>query len=241
LEADGKIECTLAVLVRNEIAGSQALFDRIPWRDFEQRFVIDGHSTDGTKEFYEKKGIPVHLQPEPGLGAAMLEARRRCETGALVFFHPDGNEDPADLLTLRDRLGTGEPFVVASRMIRGAVNEEDARLFRPRKWANRGLALLANLFWGSRANRATDVTNGLRGIACDAWDRMAVDAKDCTMDFQMIIRALKHAVPISEFPTREGHRIGGQTNFASFQTGVAELKLLLRELFAGQSPARRDA
>lgn len=234
MEADGRIECTLAVLVRNEIAGSQALYNRIPWGDFEQRFVIDGHSADGTKEFYEEKGIPVHLQPEPGLGAAMIEARRRCETAGLVFFHPDGNEDAADLLKIRDLLCAGKPFVVASRMIAGAVNEEDAGWWRPRKWANHGLAFAANLLWGSSENRTTDVTNGLRGIACKAWDGMGLGSKDCTMDYQMVIRALKKDIPITEFPTREGRRIGGETNFASLRTGLAELKLLWRELRLGR-------
>lgn len=222
--------CTLAVLVRNEIVGSRAMYDRIPWKEFEQVLVVDGKSNDGTREFFEERGVPVVVQTRPGLGAAMLEARSHCTTDAIVFFHPDGNEDPGDLLRIRTLLSDGKQFVVASRMIEGSYNEEDEKIIRMRKWANKGFALIANLLWGRGGNRTTDVTNGLRGIRLAAWDRMKLTSTDCTMDYQMVIRALKTRIPIHEFPTREGHRIAGATNFASFDTGLAELKLIWREL-----------
>lgn len=230
METNSSFSCALTILVRNEIIGCRTLFDKIPWNGFEQAYIIDGHSTDGTREFFEERSIPVFLQPTPGYGAAMMEARARCRTTALVFYHPDGNEDPADLLPIRSLLAAGRDFVVASRMIPGAFNEEDTNLIRPRKWANQGLALIANILWGSRNNRTTDITNGMRGMTCAAWDALELDSRDLTMDFQMVIRALKRGVTITEVPTREGKRIGGATNFASFSTGVAELKLILREL-----------
>ncbi len=221
------------MLVRNEITGSQALFDKIPWCGFEEVFVVDGNSSDGTREFFEQRGIRVIVQKQGGLGAAMIEARMACTTEALIFFHPDGNEDPDDLLIIRAFLASGRPFVVASRMIQGATNEEDFQRIRPRKWANWGLGRIANLLWGSSKNRTSDVTNGMRGLSCTAWDRMGLDSVDLTMDFQMIIRALKIGIIITEFPTREGSRIAGATNFKSIDTGIAEVKLIWREIRGG--------
>ena len=210
------------------------MFGRIPWSSFEQILVIDGNSTDGTPEFFQEKGFTVYRQARPGLGAAMIEARQRCTTDALIFFHPDGNEDPRDILVIYAFLETGRDFVVASRMVHGAVNEDDHKSFRPRKWANRGFALIANLAWGYGNNRTSDVTNGLRGIRTSAWDRLRLDSEDLTMDYQMVVRALKYRVTITEFPTREGQRLDGATNFASWSTGVAELKLIWREMLRGR-------
>jgi hypothetical protein len=227
-------KCTLAVLTRNEAVGSRAMVNRIPWAGFTEAFVIDGDSRDDTRGVFEERGIRVFCQERPGLGAAMLEARSHCGTQGLVFFHPDGNEDPADLMVIRAFLASGRSFVVASRMIQGAINEEDAQLLRPRKWANRLLGFAANRLWGSRKNRTSDVTNGLRGITCAAWDAMCLDSTDLTMDFQMVIRALKQNITITEFPTREGARVAGATNFKSVDTGIAELKLIWRELRNGK-------
>jgi glycosyltransferase involved in cell wall biosynthesis len=224
---------TLVLVVRNEEAGIRASLPRLPLERFEGCFAIDGNSSDATPQLLRDAGIAVHAQCQRGLGAAMLEARELVKTNAFIFFHPDGNEDPGDLPRMVDLLRDGSQFVVASRMIPGAWNEEDHQRFRPRKWANCGLALLANVLFARNGNRTTDVTNGFRGITCAAWDRMQLTSQDLTMDYQMVIRALKCGIPITEFPTHESQRIGGQSAFSSLPTGIAELKLLWREIRGG--------
>ncbi len=233
LRASGTRSVTLVFITRNEAQGLRAILPRTPVGLFQDCFAVDGHSTDATGELFHAAGIPVHQQVQRGLGAAMLEARQFVRTDAFVFFHPDGNENPADLPRMRDLLVNGAEFVVASRMRAGAVNEEDSQWLKPRKWANQGFALAANLLFGRDGNRTSDVTNGFRGISCAAFDRMRLTSRDLTMDYQMIIRALKLGIRITEFPTAEGQRIGGQTNFSSIPTGIAELKLLAREALMG--------
>lgn len=224
----------LALIVRNEESGVRDVMPKIDRAAFDQVLAIDGNSTDGTVAALEHFGVPAFRQTERGLGAAMIEARQRVTADAFVFFHPDGNEDPADLPKMAGLLRAGKPFVVASRMIRGAVNEDDHKLLKPRKWANVGFAVLANLLFAHGGNRTTDVTNGFRGMSCHAWDALRLTSRDLTMDYQMVIRALKAGVPITEFPTHEFHRVCGETNFASLPTGIAELKLVWRELLMGR-------
>jgi glycosyltransferase involved in cell wall biosynthesis len=224
----------LVLIVRNEEAGIRSILPRIRIEDFDQILAVDGNSTDASVAALESFKVPVFRQAERGLGAAMIEGRQRVTTDSFIFFHPDGNEDPDALGKMADLLRGGKEFVVASRMIRGAVNEDDGKLLKWRKWANNGFALLANVLFASGGNRTSDVTNGFRGISCRAWDAMKLTSKDLTMDYQMVIRALKLAIPITEFPTVEGHRIAGATNFASLPTGIAELKLVWRELKMGR-------
>lgn len=225
---------TLALIVMNEETGVRHVVPRIDRTRFDACLAVDGHSRDRTRALLEEFGIPVHEQDEKGLGAAMMTARRLTRTTHLIFFHPDGNEDPDDLPRMAQLLREGREFVVASRMMRGGSNEEDGRLFKWRKLANQGFVVLANLCFGHGGNRTTDVTNGFRGIACAAWDRMRLTSKDLTMDYQMVIRALKLGIPITEFPTREQDRVQGATNFASWATGKAELRLLWREWRLGR-------
>jgi glycosyltransferase involved in cell wall biosynthesis len=230
---------SLVLIVRNEELGLRDILPRIPYDLFDDHFAVDGNSTDGSVAVLESQGVRVYQQSEQGLGAAMIEARGLLATDALIFFHPDGNEDPADLPRMVELLRQNKEFVVASRMIPGAANEDDSKILKWRKWANMGFALLANVSFARGGNRTTDVTNGFRGVTLAAWDKMNLSSRDLTMDFQMVIRALKAGIAITEFPTHEGHRIEGATNFASLPTGIAELKLVWREIRMGvRNPGR---
>jgi len=233
----GTFKVALVLIVRNEEIGIRAVMPKIQLDRYDQVFAIDGNSTDGSVAALESFGVPTFRQVERGLGAAMLEARQRVTADAFIFFHPDGNEDAEAIPRMADLLRQGKEFVVASRMIPGAVNEDDVKVLKWRKWANNAFALLANILFAHGGNRTTDVTNGFRGISCQAWDRMNLTSKDLTMDYQMVIRALKVGIPITEFPTVEGHRVAGATNFASLPTGIAELKMVWRELKMGRRAA----
>jgi glycosyltransferase involved in cell wall biosynthesis len=225
---------SLILVVRNEETALQMMLPRIPFNAFDEVIAIDGNSTDRTVALLEEAGIAVYRQKVRGLGAARIEAVEKINQPAFVFFSPDGNENPDDLPRIVELLRAGERFVVASRMIKGGRNEEDDKIFKWRKLANQGFALLANLFFAHGGNRTTDVTNALRGLRRETWEQLKLTSYDLTIDYQMVIRALKLGVPIREFPTHEGDRIGGETKFASIPTGIAELRLLLREVRMGR-------
>jgi Glycosyl transferase family 2 len=229
------IKASLVFITKNEVDGLISLLPKIDLNKFEQVYAIDAKSTDGTVDLFKDFGVEVFQQSIPGLGGATLEARKHCKTEAMVFFHPDGNEDPRDIVKFIDYLELGYELIIASRMIKGGYNEEDSSRFKFRKWANLGFALIANTAFGSRNYRVTDVVQGFRAITCSAFDRLALDQTNCTIDYQMVIRALKARLRITEFPTREGTRIAGKTNFASIPTGIAEVKMLLREFWIGNS------
>ncbi|OGE32027.1 hypothetical protein A2631_02825 [Candidatus Daviesbacteria bacterium RIFCSPHIGHO2_01_FULL_44_29] len=226
-----KITISLVLIVRNERASSSALFSKLPLKSVDDVYVIDGNSTDGTQNFFKKKRIKVYEQTIKGLGEATFEARKQCKTKAMIFFHPDGNEDPKDIKKVAELLRAGHQFVIPSRMIKGAWNEEDSKFFKPRKWVNQMLASLANFLFNHTKSYVSEIVQGFRGINLESYDRLALDKSDCTIDFQMVIRAMKNKVQITEFPTREGHRLFGETNFKSWETGKLELKMLIREIF----------
>jgi glycosyltransferase involved in cell wall biosynthesis len=235
---------SLIIICRNEEAGVRAVVPRIDRSLFDDIFAVDGNSKDNTIAALKEFGIRAYTQKRRGLGAAMMDGREHCQTDAFIYFHADGNENPDDLprmvQLLRGNQGApGARFVVASRHIKGATNEDDGKFLKFRKWANLGFAMAANICFAKRGNKTTDVTNGFRGISCEAYDAMCLTSEDLTMDYQMVIRALKRGIPITEFPTHEGQRVAGATNFASIPTGIAELKLLMREWWQGESVFER--
>src|SRR3972149_9450353 len=126
------IETTLVILTRNEIEGMRVLIGRIPFEAVGEQFVVDYKSDDGTVDFVKKRGIRIIQQENPGRGEAFRLAVSVSRGKYLVFFSPDGNEDPADIPKLLAKIREGYDMVIASRFLPGSRNEEDRFLVRPR-------------------------------------------------------------------------------------------------------------
>jgi glycosyltransferase involved in cell wall biosynthesis len=228
------MKTTLVILTRNEIVGLKEIFKKIPIDYVDECFAVDGGSTDGTVEFFEENGVSVIRQEKLGRGEAFRLAFQRAKGDALIFFSPDGNENPLDIPKFLPILKNGADLVIATRMVKGAHNEEDELLFPFRKWANQAFTIIANLVW-NRGAYVTDTINGYRAIRRSAWNQLLPDGSGYTIEYQSSIRAFKLKLKIQEFPTYEGLRIDGREGSPSLKTGWAFLKLFFYECKIGKS------
>lgn len=226
---------TLVILTRNEIDGVKALIRKIPFEAVDDFFAVDYKSTDGTVEFFKKHQIPVMEQKKPGRGEAFRLAIEKSKGEFLVFFSPDGNENPADIPRLVSLLKSGNDLVIASRFTKNSRNEEDDKFLKFRAWANKAFTLAVRLFWGGNV---TDTINGYRAIKKGLFKKLNLDADGFAIEFQMTIRALKAKAKIAEIPTIEGNRIGGASTSVAIPTGLKFIYYLLRELVLGTKPIK---
>lgn len=230
MSASTAVRLTLCLLTWNEIEGCRHDVPRLDRSSFEEIYAIDGGSTDGTAEYLESQGITVYRQDEPGYNNAYLSAFRRCGTDALVFFHPKGTIDPAVTRQFREYLEGGYDLVVASRLITGSRNEEDDRIFKPRKWFVMALAVLAQALWRREGPMIWDVLHGCRAMRKDAF--FAIEPlRDClSIDIEMVVRSYRKGFRRIEFPVRERARFYGATHFKAFPSGLRVLQYLAHEL-----------
>lgn len=227
---------TLVILTLNERECLEKIFPQIPSpgqsAGFDQIVAVDGGSTDGTLEFFNERHIPVIAQSQRGRGQAFHEAFRALpNSDALIFFSPDGNEDPNDLKRFKPLLASGSDLIIASRMMKASFNEEDIHFFKPRKWVNNAFNFIANLFFRQKGPYITDSINGYRALTKAAYLQLNLDAQDYTIEYQMTIRSLYKGLRIAEFPTIEGQRVAGETGAPSLPTGIRFIKRLLKEIF----------
>jgi len=222
------VSSSLHILTYNEIEGSKSLYDKIPFDLFDEVLIIDGNSSDGTIDFWREKGHKVYIQKIPGRGAAFIEGVANTTGENLIFFSPDGNENPADIPKIIKELEKND-LVIATRFGKGG-RSEDATWFR--RFGNNMFTFLVNLFF--RAG-VTDAVNGFRGIKRNKFEQLNLPPSRFEIEFQMTLRAGKLKYLIKEIPTFEGDRIGGYSKAGSFSVGFSYIKVLIRELFIGKN------
>jgi len=216
----------LIILTFNEIHGSRALADKIPYTLFDNILLVDGGSTDGTREFWESRGIRVAQRRSPGRGSAFVIAFEECNEDILLFFSPDGNEDPNDISRLLDAVLTSD-LVIATRFGKGGTSD-DAEVVRT--FGNLLFTAICKLLFRAKV---TDAVNGFRTIWRKRMKELNLPPSRFEIEMQMTIRASKLKMKITEIPTHEFERIGGISKAKTVDVGFSYLKLFLRELLLG--------
>jgi glycosyltransferase involved in cell wall biosynthesis len=229
---------SLCLLTWNEIEGCKADVPRLPVEAFDEVYAVDGGSTDGTVEYLKERGIAVFQQETKGYNGAYLSAFLHCNTDAVVLFHPKGSIDPATLHKFRPYFEQGHDLIIASRIIPGAVNEEDSKLLRPRKWFVQGLAIISAILWKRGQPMIWDMLHGYRGMRKDAFTAISLLPTGLAADLEMVVRGYRLGQRQVEFPVTEKPRPSGETHFKAWPTGKKLLAYLRYEL---SRPAPRKA
>lgn len=220
----------LCLLTWNEIIGCQHDVPLIDRSQFDEVYAIDGGSKDGTIEYLSKQGIPVYVQPKPGLNAAHVFAVEKCNSDAIVFFHPKGSVPAEDTTRFRDYFEQGFDLVIASRNIKNARNKEDGRILKPRKWFVSFLALCAALLFRRKGILIWDVLHGFRGVTVKAFRTIDPLDHGVSIDLESVTRGYKKHLRMIEFPTIERHRLAGKSHFKPLPVGWKLLQYLFQEI-----------
>lgn len=225
------MKISLCLIVWNELEGCKLDVPNLPLDAFDETYAVDGGSSDGTVEYLQSQGITVHKQPKKGLNAAYVHANDVSTCDAVVVYFPKGTTPTEDIRKFRPCFEEGNELVVASRQIEGSVNEEDANIWRLRKWAVCGLAHLAALIWRREGYMIMDVLHGFKGWTRCAFFRMKVLDHGLSIDLEMTVRAYKLRIMRTEFPTTETAREYGETHFDIWPTGKKLLAYMWYEAF----------
>lgn len=179
--------------------------------------VIDGHSTDATRDVATRLGARVVLDNGRGKGAALRQAIGLVRGDILVFIDADGSHDPDDIPKMVDPIVRGEAeHCIASRM-RGGSDELFATFPQfVRMVGGQMITLAINYRFGIRI---TDSQNGFRAFLTEAARRLALHEDGTTNEQEMTIKSIRHGLRIMEIPIHEYARAAGESKINVWRDG----------------------
>lgn len=210
---DAKI--SLVLPAKNEEASIQEILNNSkPFVD--EILLVDGHSTDGTREAAEQAGARVVLDRGKGKGDGIRVGIREATGEVLVFMDADGSHDPKDIPRLvQPILDEKADMVIGSRMTGGSdeLHGDIGRFIR--MTGSHILLLVINYRWNVRL---TDCQNGFRAIRTDVARSLNLQEDAHTIEEEMVMKCLRKKYRIHEIPSHEYARKYGTSTLQLSRT-----------------------
>jgi len=182
--------------------------------------VADNDSEDDSAHLAEVAGARVVVERRRGYGSAYLAGFAASRGRYIVMADADLTYDFDEIPRFVDALEDGAEMVIGDRMDN---IQPGAMPWLHRYVGNPILTGLLNLFFRTGIS---DAHCGMRAVRRDVLPRL--DLRTTGMEFasEMVIRASKENLRISEFPI-EYHPRGGESKLSSFRDGWRHLRFLL--------------
>ena len=221
---------TLFIPIRDEIEGLRVIMPRIDRAWVDEILILDGGSTDGSREYLLSIGHDVVQQTTSGVKAAFWEAFEQATGDVIIPFSPDGNSIPEDIPRLIDQINLGYDIVIASRYLPPASSKDDDFV-----------SGLANYFFTKLINYffATKVTDGL-GMYKAFYKKHLYTLgihrhKTEHSEYLITARGARSGLKIIEFASGEPGRLGAPGSrahpgiFGKYKSGALILFGVLRD------------
>jgi len=182
--------------------------------------VADNASEDRSAELAEAAGARVIHEPRRGYGSAYLAGFRAARGRYIVMADADLTYDFAEIPNFVEHLDKGSDLVMGDRMDQ---IQPGAMPWLHRYVGNPILSGTLNLFFRTGVR---DAHCGMRAIRRDVLPRLDLHATGMEFASEMVVRAAKEKLNISQFPI-EYHPRGGESKLSTWRDGWRHLRFLL--------------
>ena len=217
---------TVVVPAKNEAGLIGEIVDAV--RPYGDVLVVDGHSTDETREIAAAHGARVVLDGGRGKGQAIRQSLGETTSDIVVFIDADGSHDPKDIPALVAPIAAGQADLVIGSRGKGGSDELHGTLEQFIRYIGSQLIMLAiNYRWNVRL---TDSQNGFRAIRRDVAVALDMKSNLTTIEQEMLMLALKKGYRVSEIASHEYERRWGTSKVVVWKLWWAYIWSFLRNI-----------
>src|SRR3954451_657252 len=182
--------------------------------------VADNASEDGSAELAAAAGARVIHEPRRGYGSAYLAGFRGARGRYIVMADADLTYDFGEVPRFVEHLDGGSDLVMGDRMDQ---IQPGAMPWLHRYVGNPILSGTLNLFFRTGVR---DAHCGMRAVRRGVLPRLDLHATGMEFASEMVVRAAKEKLNISQFPI-EYHPRGGESKLSTWRDGWRHLRFLL--------------
>ena len=223
---------TVAVVIPtlNEERSIGKVIDNVPVDDLLNNglktvvYVIDGQSTDNTREIALEKGAQLILEGNKGKGSAIQTAFKSITADYTIMVDGD-NTYPIEMALDMIRLLKTNDVVIGSRL-KGVI--EPGAMTKLNVVGNTLLSLLALMLFGTHIS---DVCTGFWGYRGDVIQRFELVAPGFEIEADMFAECVRRGLRIAEIPITYRAR-EDQPKLASLRDGAKIGLFLCKRRFA---------
>lgn len=175
------------------------VIDEIPRRALEQAgyavqvLVVDGNSTDRTRQIAEQKGASVIVEPREGKGIAVTTALSSVDADFIFMLDADYTYPPSYIPDMLQLL-THHHVVIGSRL---KGHRERGAMSRLNLIGNRLLSLMATALY---QRKISDVCTGYWGFKNEVVEALRLRATAFDLEVELFSQLARKGYSIAELP-----------------------------------------
>lgn len=164
--------------------------------------VVDGKSTDRTREVAKEKGAEVIVQSGHGKGQAVIEAFQLVEDDVVVLIDADGTYLASEVDRLLEPIKRGiADHVVGNRLI----NFEKGAFTKLNLLGNKIINFLFRLLYGVDLH---DILSGYRALTKDVYKSVNLEKMGFELETELTVESIANGFKIVEVPISYRKRAG---------------------------------
>lgn len=193
--------------------------------------VVNDSSTDNTPRLLREISIQSPLvilnnKNQRGKGGALRTGFSQANGKCIVMMDGDGSHQAKDIPRLVEEQQRTNGLVIASRIYGGSEEYTFVRAF--------GNIFLTWLFGAFHGRYLSDALNGFKAFDADIYNHYTYTSNGYEIEIELLVNTLRSGRPITEVPSLELKRQGGEVKSRVMRDGFKFLWRIIRESFMNE-------